>query len=143
MDMRPATSSTPAPPTSSHASPSVSSEQGVALSGERRLLGLLRPDPEGHSDMDSDDSVWEPVSEGSSAESSTEEVQDGLSDEESLDEFAEDRSINWCGEDFHDKVVGLIQRDKCDDRCLQGEAAELENFLRSTSNMTAQEKKQS
>ncbi|ETP27456.1 hypothetical protein F441_00073 [Phytophthora nicotianae CJ01A1] len=52
MDMRPATSSTPAPPTSSHTSPSVSSEQGVALSGERRLLGLLRPDPEGHSDIE-------------------------------------------------------------------------------------------
>ncbi|ETM54774.1 hypothetical protein L914_01939, partial [Phytophthora nicotianae] len=54
----------------------------------------------------------EPVSEGSSAESSAEEVQDGLSDEEFLDEFAEDRSINLCDEDFHDKVVGLIQRDK-------------------------------
>ncbi|ETP55382.1 hypothetical protein F442_00064 [Phytophthora nicotianae P10297] len=52
MDMRPATSSTPAPPTSSHTSPSVSSEQGVALSGERRLLGLLRPDLEGHSDIE-------------------------------------------------------------------------------------------
>ncbi|ETO86384.1 hypothetical protein F444_00070 [Phytophthora nicotianae P1976] len=51
MDMRPATSSTPAPPTSSHTSPSVLSEQGVALSGERRLLGLLRPDLEGHSDI--------------------------------------------------------------------------------------------
>ncbi|ETI53192.1 hypothetical protein F443_03835 [Phytophthora nicotianae P1569] len=140
MDMRPATSSTPAPPTSSHASPSVSSEQSVALSGERRLLGLLRPDPEGHSDMDSDDSVWEPVSKGSSAESSTEEVQDGLSDEVSMDEIAEDRSINLCGEDFHDKVVGLILRDKCNDRFLQGKAAELEDFLRSTSNMTAQEK---
>ncbi|ETL95086.1 hypothetical protein L917_07066 [Phytophthora nicotianae] len=90
--------------------------------------------------MDSDDSVWEPVSEGSSAESSTEEVQDGLSDEVSLDEIAEDRSINLCGEDVHDKVVGLILRDKCNDRFLQGKAAELEDFLRSTSNMTAQEK---
>ncbi|ETN23591.1 hypothetical protein PPTG_20674 [Phytophthora nicotianae INRA-310] len=53
MSMRPAASSTPTPPTSSHASPSVSSKLGVALSGERRLLVLLRPDSEGHSDMDS------------------------------------------------------------------------------------------
>ncbi|GMF65446.1 unnamed protein product [Phytophthora lilii] len=131
MGSRSAPSATPTSPPRTTASGSAPSQEGGAVADERRLLGSLRPDPEGQCGVESDASVREPVSDGSSGESSAEKVKDGMSDEESLDEFAEDRSIILFCKDLHDKVVGLTQQGKCDERCLQGKAAELENVLRS------------
>ncbi|KAG3016599.1 hypothetical protein PC121_g17454 [Phytophthora cactorum] len=65
------------------------------------------------------------------------------SDSESLEEYSVDGSIVFSDGQLREEVTSLIQRDNCEERCLQGKAAELENFSRSLSHMSSREKKQS
>lgn len=76
------------------------------------------------------------MSDGSSGASSTEDALDEVSDAGSVDEFAQDRSIFWFDDDLREAVTRLIRQDEGDDHCLQGKAADRENFLCSLSHMT-------
>ncbi|KAG2897257.1 hypothetical protein PC119_g17503 [Phytophthora cactorum] len=107
------------------------------LPGQRRLLGSLQ------SDEASSDSAWEPLSAGSSGVSSAEDNMAEASDSESLEEYSVDGSIVLSDDQLREEVTSLIQRDNCEERCLQGKAAELYNFSCSLSHMSSREKKQS
>ncbi|KAG2857645.1 hypothetical protein PC118_g14549 [Phytophthora cactorum] len=87
--------------------------------------------------------VWEPLSAGSSGVSSAEDNMAEESDSESLEEYSVDGSIVLSDDQLREEVTILIQRDNCEERCLQGKAAELENFSRSLSHISSREKKQS
>ncbi|KAG2823075.1 hypothetical protein PC118_g22174 [Phytophthora cactorum] len=63
------------------------------------------------------------------------------SDSESLEEYSVDGSIVLSDDQLREEVTSLIQRDNCEERCLQGKAAELENLSRSLSHMSSREKK--
>jgi hypothetical protein len=54
-----------------------------------------------------------------------------------------DTSIISIDDDLRSKVTRLINEDACKKRCLEGKAAELEQFLCSLSQMTGGERKQS
>ncbi|KAG2789785.1 hypothetical protein PC116_g27648 [Phytophthora cactorum] len=96
-----------------------------SLPGQRRLLGSLQ------SDEASSDSAWESLSAGSSGVSSAEDNMAEESDSESLEEYSVDGSIVLSDDQLREEVTSLIQRDNCEERCLQGKAAELYNFSRS------------
>jgi hypothetical protein len=84
------------------------------------------------------DSSWEPDPEDASSaedEGEHEEIHGG---DEGMD-----TSIISIDDDLRSKVTRLINEDACKKRCLEGKAAELEQFLCSLSQMTGGERKQS
>lgn len=117
---------------------------------DRNLLNSLLPDPDATIGEGSDGSVWEPISGESSGDSSAEDVEDALedalqdhSDVESVEDFSVEGRIVWADDQLREQATSLIQQDHCTEKCLQGTAADLENFLCSLGQMTTHEKKQS
>ncbi|KAE8971656.1 hypothetical protein PR002_g26753 [Phytophthora rubi] len=136
---------TSAQPPSSDQAPSSGQvpSSGQAPDRQRRLLGSLQEDPEEPASDESEDSSWDPDSEDADNDSAADVQAEELSDSDSSDGVPMDGRIILNDEDLHDRVVQLITEGGCDDKCLQGKAAELQNFLCSLSYMTSQEKKQS
>ncbi|KAE8974857.1 hypothetical protein PF011_g24701 [Phytophthora fragariae] len=116
---------------------------GQAPDRQRRLLGSLQEDPEEPASDVSEDSSWDPDYEDADNDSAADAQAEELSDSDSSDGVPMDGRIILNDEDLHDRVVQLITEDGCDDKRLQGKAAELQNFLCSLSYMTSQGKKQS
>ncbi|EGZ20012.1 hypothetical protein PHYSODRAFT_387604, partial [Phytophthora sojae] len=85
---------------------------------------------------ESNDEDW---STAESAEKDGEVTGDseGIEDGEQAEE---DISINLIEVDVHQKVTGLIRADKCERRCLQGKAQELQSLVCSVSQMTKSER---
>ncbi|KAJ8578651.1 hypothetical protein ON010_g549 [Phytophthora cinnamomi] len=68
---------------------------------------------------------------------------DGVGGPSSSDTYSSDESIILFDGHLHERVTSLIREDGCNEGCLRGKAAELENFLRSIDHMSSKEKKQS
>ncbi|RLN91485.1 hypothetical protein BBJ28_00026876 [Nothophytophthora sp. Chile5] len=87
------------------------------------------------------DSVWEPDSDdaASTADENPPPSDGDLSDD---DDFGEDGIIS-ISKDLWAKIIRLMMEDPCEDRCLKGEAARLEQFLCSLSQMASRKRKQS
>ncbi|EGZ28258.1 hypothetical protein PHYSODRAFT_248460 [Phytophthora sojae] len=78
-------------------------------------------------DESNDDEDWstaEPAEEDREVTGDSE----GIEDDEQAEE---DISINLIEVDIHQKVAGLIRADKCERRCLQGKAQELQSLVSS------------
>ncbi|POM58792.1 Hypothetical protein PHPALM_36515 [Phytophthora palmivora] len=102
-------------------------------------------DQEDEEDDASEESEWNDDDASNSDEVSASEASVGefpeLGSEEEFEEV--DSSIILNDEELREKVTSLIQGDRCEDQCLRGKTADLQNFLCSMSQMTTQEKKQS
>ncbi|KAE9178130.1 hypothetical protein PF005_g24209 [Phytophthora fragariae] len=122
---------------------SSATSSGQAPDRQRRLLGSLQEDPEEPASDVSEDSSRDPDYEDADNDSAADAQAEELSDSDSSDGVPMDGRIILNDEDLHDRVVQLITEDGCDDKRLQGKAAELQNFLCSLSYMTSQGKKQS
>ncbi|EEY66469.1 uncharacterized protein PITG_23341 [Phytophthora infestans T30-4] len=95
---------------------------------------------EQESDEEADDSDDEDWSDDNEDEEEDEEASTGESGVSDAAEEEEDISINLIEVSLQQTVAGLIQADKCDRRCLQGKAQELEWLVCSISQMTRSEK---